>query len=360
MKILILANYDVGLYQFRRELIIKLLEEHEVTIALPDGDLVRPLEKLGCRFIDVPVDRRGINPVRDLALFWRYLGLMRTEKPNLVITYTIKPNVYGGLACRLLRIPYASNITGLGTAFQKNGLLKALVTMLYKLALKKAKVIFFENSANRDTLLELKIVRLEQCKLLSGAGVNLEHYSAAPYPEEESPVRFLFMGRVMTEKGVDELFAAMDQLRREGVDCTLDVLGSFEENYAQRIRDAEAAGWLRYHGYQKDVRPFIAATHCFVLPSWHEGMANTNLECAAMGRPVITSRIPGCMEAVVENESGFLCEAKNPESLYLAMRAFCGLSVEERRNMGRAGRKHMEEVFDKRKVVEDTVEALGL
>lgn len=358
MNILILANYDVGLYQFRKELIQELLKDHDVTISLPYGELVSPLVEMGCRFLDTPVDRRGINPVTDLKLFVQYCKLLKQIKPDLVITYTIKPNVYGGLACRLAGIPYAANITGLGTAFQKQGLLRGLVVTMYKLALRKAKVVFFENCENLDTLVKEGIVRREQCKLLNGAGVNLAHYSPAPYPMEASPVRFLFMGRVMAEKGVNELFEAMRRLRADGIDCTLDVLGNYEEHYEEIIRSGEAEGWLRYHGYQKDVRPFIEACHCFVLPSWHEGMANTNLECAAMARPLITSRIHGCMEAVIEGESGFLCKVKDADSLYSAMRSFCGLSPEQRERMGLAGRQHMEDVFDKKLVVEETMESI--
>ena len=355
MNVLILANYDVGLYQFRKELIQELLKDHDVTISLPYGDLVSPLIEIGCGFLDTPVDRRGINPVTDLKLFLCYRRMLRKVNPDLVMTYTIKPNIYGGLACRLAGIPYAANITGLGTAFQKQGLLRELVVTMYKLALKKAKVVFFENCENLKTLVSENIVRREQCKLLNGAGVNLEHYSPAPYPMESSPVRFFFMGRVMAEKGVNELFEAMRRLRADGIDCTLDVLGNYEEHYEAAIRSGEAEGWLCYHGYQQDVRPFIEMCHCFVLPSWHEGMANTNLECAAMARPVITSRIHGCMEAVVEGKNGFLCKAKDTDSLYGAMRSFCGLSPEQRKQMGLVGRKHMEDVFDKKLVVEETM-----
>ena len=358
MNILILANNDVGLYQFRRELIEELRKEHQVSISLPDGSLVRPLEAMGCRFFDTKMARRGMNPVQDMGLFLRYCGLIRQVRPDLVLTYTIKPNIYGGLACRLMGVPYAANITGLGTAFQRNGALRKLVVTLYRLALKRAKTVFFENAENRQTLLSEKIVLPEQCRLLSGAGVNLEHYACAPYPEEDSPVRFLFVGRVMAEKGIDELFAAMEHLRKDGIDCTLDVLGFFEEQYEEKIRRAAEQGWLRYHGYQKDVRPFIAAAHCFVLPSWHEGMANTNLECAAMGRPIITSRIHGCMEAVLEGESGFLCRAQDSESLYQQMKRFCALPRERRAAMGMAGRRHMEAVFDKRVVVSQTLEGI--
>ena len=359
MKIMILANFDVGLYQFRWELIEALLKDHRVVLSLPDGDLVRPLEALGCRFLDTPVDRRGINPMTDLKLFWQYRKLLRQERPDLVITYTIKPNIYGGMACRLLKIPYAANITGLGTAFQKQGLLRKLVTRLYKTALKKAKVVFFENSANMELLQSEKIVRPDQCHLLSGAGVNLEHYAYAPYPVD-GPVRFLFVGRVMKEKGVKELFAAMERLHGEGYDCCLDVLGGYEEHYEERIRGCEAQGWLRYHGYVTDVRPYIERAHCFVLPSYHEGMANTNLECAAMARPLITSDIPGCREAVIEGESGLLCRPKDADSLYEAMKRFLSLPPETRAQMGRAGRAHMEAVFDKKKVVADTISALDL
>ena len=359
MKILILANFDVGLYQFRRELIEKLLEDHQVLLSLPDGDLVRPLEAMGCRFFDTPLDRRGINPVTDLKLFACYWKLLRREKPDLVITYTIKPNIYGGLACRLLGIPYAVNITGLGTAFQSQDVLRKLVTFLYRTALKKAKVVFFENSGNRQVFLDEHIVAEDKTCLLSGAGVNLDRYADTPYPEAGT-TRFLFVGRVMKEKGIEELFAAMERLRGEGTDCTLDVLGGYEENYAQIIRGFEEQGWLRYHGYVTDVRPYIEKAHCFVLPSYHEGMANTNLECAAMGRPIITSNIRGCKEAVREGVSGLLCEPKNADSLYEAMKCFLNLPHETRAQMGHAGRAHMEAVFDKKKVVMETMKALDL
>ncbi|MBO5128786.1 MAG: glycosyltransferase family 4 protein [Oscillospiraceae bacterium] len=358
MKILILANFDVGLYQFRRELIAELLKAHEVVISLPNGDLVRPLEEMGCRFIDTPMERRGINPVTDLKLLARYLRLVQQEKPDLVITYTIKPNVYGGMVCRLLGIPYAANITGLGTAFQKQGMLRRLVIFLYKTALRKAKVVFFENAENMQTLQDEGIIRPEKCCLLNGAGVNVEHYAYMPYPTEDTPVRFLFVGRVMREKGVDELFSAMERLREAGFDCTLDVVGGFEENYANQMAEGAAQGWLNYHGFQKDVRPFIAQAHCFVLPSWHEGMANTNLESAATGRPVITSDIHGCKEAVAENISGLLCKPQDADSLYNAMMQFLKTDRADREAMGRAGRARMEALFDKKKVVAATLRAL--
>ena len=357
MKVMILANNDVGLFQFRKELIEELLKQHKVVISLPDGDFIKTLEEFGCKFIDTPVDRRGINPLTDLKLFNEYRRVLKQEKPDLVITYTIKPNVYGGIACRVARIPYAVNITGLGTAFENGGLLKKLVTILYKVACKKADVVFFENEENRQIFIKERIARESQTHRLNGAGVNLDKYQVTEYPEGEK-IKFLFMGRVMAEKGIDELFKAVAKLTADGINCELDVLGGSEEDYKEKINKYESEGWLHYHGYQKDVRPFIANCHCFVLPSWHEGMANTNLESAASGRPVITSRIPGCMESVVDEVSGFLAERKNAEDLYRVIKKFTELPYEERKAMGLAGRKHMEEVFDKKKVVEETISCL--
>lgn len=357
MKIMILANNDVGLYQFRKELIEELLKGNEVIISLPYGDLVEPLKEMSCKFIDTPVDRRGINPVTDLSLFRNYRKLLKNEKPDLVITYTIKPNVYGGFACRLAKIPYAVNITGLGTAFENGGLLKKVVTVMNKVACKKAKVVFFENEGNRQIFIREKIVKEKQTHRLNGAGVNIEKYQVVDYPQGDK-FKFLFMGRVMAEKGIDELFEATRKLVSDGVDCELDVLGGYEENYKDKIEQFEREGWLHYHGYQKDVRPFIEACHCFVLPSWHEGMANTNLESAATGRPIITSNIYGCKEAVIDGKTGFLVNRKDADDLYKAMKKMTQLSYGERQVMGLAGREYMEEVFDKKKVVGETISCL--
>lgn len=357
MKVMILANNDVGLYQFRKELIEELLKKYEVVISLPYGDFIKPLEDIGCKFINTSVDRRGINPIKDLKLFFTYWRILKKENPDLVITYTIKPNVYGGCACRFMRIPYAVNITGLGTAFENGGMLKKIVTVMNKVGCKKAKVVFFENEGNRQIFIKEKIIKESQAHRLNGAGVNLEKYQVVPYPNGEK-IKFLFMGRIMAEKGIDELFEAMKHLVADGINCELDLLGFYEENYKEMIEKYEAEGWLHYYGYQKDVRPFIEDSHCFVLPSWHEGMANTNLECAAMGRPVITSNIHGCMEAVENGVSGYLCDKQDTESLYRVMKQFTNLSYIQRKAMGLAGRKHMEEVFDKKKIVKDTIRYL--
>ena len=355
MRIVMIANNSNGLY--RRQLISALIEQgHEVVALTPFDRDIDKLKLLGATLVETPIDRRGTNPIRDYSLMKLYKKELKRIRPDLVITYTIKPNVYGGIACRQLKIPYATNITGLGTAFEGSGVLQKVATVLNKTALKKAKVVFFENTADRDVFVNAGIVGKEKTHVLHGAGVDLNHFFYQPYPNNQE-FRFLFIGRVMKEKGVDELLESMKRLVSEGEFCSLDVLGNHEEDYKEKIDKAEKEGWLRYHGSQQDVRPFIAACDCFVLPSYHEGMANTNLECASSGRPIITSSIPGCKESVVDG-SGLLCEPRNKESLFAAMKSMMEKTREEREQMGQVGRKHMQDVFDKKKVVADTIKHL--
>lgn len=356
MRIVIITNNSGGLYGFRNELITELINLDNYVIALtPFDSNIEDLKEIGVDVIETPIDRRGVNPITDLRLFYLYIKLLKDQRPDLVITYTIKPNIYGGIICRLKKIPYIANITGVGTAFQGNGILRKFVTVMYKVGLKKAKTVFFENSENRRLFIQENIVQEEQTCLLNGAGVNLEHYRLIDYPVDDVTTKFLFIGRVMKEKGIDELFDAMQKLKADGIDCSLEVVGENEEDYKEIIKKYESEGWLHYQGYQPDVRPFIADAHCFVLPSWHEGMANTNLECAASGRPVITSNIHGCLEAVEDGISGYLCERQNSQDLYQKMKTFVGLPYLKRKQMGLAGRKRMERYFDKRQVVSKTL-----
>lgn len=365
MRILVICNCASGLYDFRGMLLRQMISTgHTISAVIPIEDL--PEEKFAeselksddVRLIYVPMERRGMNPLKDFELLKTYIRTIKEEKPELVITYTIKPNIYGGIASQMCGVPYAANITGLGTAFQGSGILKQFVIALYRIALRQSKVVFFENCENMQIIMNEGIIKKNQAFLLNGAGVDLDEFSLQPYPIDMDETRFLFIGRVMREKGIDELFSAMRKLVDEGGKCSLDILGGFDEDYSEIIKKYEKEGWLRYRGYQNDIRPFIKNCHCFVLPSWHEGMANTNLECAASGRPVITSNIHGCLEAVEDEVSGYLCEKQNADDLYRVMKKFTKLSYDERKAMGLAGRKHMEEVFDKKKVVEDTIRRL--
>ena len=357
-KLTILTNTSAGLYLFRYELILKLLSDYDINVLTTDTGRVDELINLGCTVDIINIDKRGTNPINDIVLLFRYLKYIKKHGSNYVINYTIKPNIYGGIACNLLRIPYSNNITGLGTAFEKKGALQRIVEYLYKMGCLHAKRVFFENSDNMKLFIEKRIIKKQQAVLLNGAGVNLEKFSYESYPEKQERVHFLFMGRVMREKGIEELLEAAVRLNDNGYEFSLDVIGSFVDNYQKEFEEYSKESWFNYFGFQNDVRPFISRSHCFVLPSWHEGMANTNLESAAMGRPVITSNIPGCKESVLEGISGFLCEPKNADSLYKSMAAFIELPYEKKRQMGLEGRKHMESCFSKEAVVEKTINEL--
>lgn len=359
MRIFIAANDSYGLYLFRRDLIQRMLSDgHEVFASLPDGDCTDRIKDLGCTFIETSIDRRGMNPLRDTGLLLAYLKLLKKIRPDLVVTYTIKPNIYCGLAARLLGIPYAINITGLGTAFQKEGFLKILVKGLYHAGCSGAGVVFTENPGIMEEMVSMKLFSEEKICVLHGAGVNTEFFSYAPYPEKEGPVRFLFIGRVMKEKGIEEFFSAAKRLNRDGLSCEFHVAGDYEEDYKEAISQMQDREKLVYHGFLDDIRPLIASCHCFVLPSYHEGMANTLLECGSMGRPLITSRIHGCMEAVEEDTTGFLVQVRDADSLYQAMKKFILLPYNKKEEMGKASRGYVSRVFDKKQVVEETIASL--
>ena len=359
-RIAILANHSGGLYDFRKDLIAELKKHANVTVAVPHNDRWEELHKLADEVIELPVDRRGMNPIHDSKLFRQYRAMLKEVKPDLVLTYTIKPNIYGGLACRMAHIPYAVNITGLGSAIENGGWLKRFVLALCKPALKSARVVFFENAGNRDTLAATGVVPKGRDVVLNGAGVNLEDYPYQPYPQEGT-VRFLFVGRVMHEKGVDELFAAAKRMKQEyGDGVEFHIVGSFEEGYKPLMDELEKAGVVKYHGYQSDMKRFYAMASCVVLPSYHEGMSNVLLEAAASGRPLITSDIPGCREAVEDGVSGYLCQTKDADALYEVMRRFAELPQESRAEFGRRGRERMEQRFSKTAVVAETIKHLEI
>lgn len=357
-KILILANNDVGLYKFRKEFIQELINQgNTVFISLPNGEFVQPLIDMGCTFIETKVDRRGINPFTDLKLLIEYKKILKRINPDMVITYTIKPNIYGGLVCKIMKIPYAINITGLGTAFQNNGFLKKFIVFLYRLSCNKAKVVFFENEENKQVFIDNYIVKNENTCRLNGAGVNLGEYQFREYPTDDK-IRFLFIGRVMKEKGVDELFEVVQRIKNEYDNVIFDIIGPFEDDYKRIIAEMQQKDFIQYHGFQSDVKPFIEKACCLILPSYHEGMANTLLEAGAMGRPLITTNISGCKEAVVDGQSGFLVRVGDSGDLYNKMLKFIELDFNSRKCMGLKSYQHISNRFDKKEVVDMVVKRL--
>ena len=356
-KVLMITNHSYMFWQFRRELVQALVARGcDVTLAVPFGERVEDLRNLGITLIDTLIDRRGMSPVKELSLIRQYRHIMDQVQPDLVITYSIKPNIYAGSICGRRNIPFFMNVQGIGTAFQIPGMAQ-IVTNMYRRAAKQAQVVFFENQENAKLFRDKRIVKPEQQLVLSGAGINLEHYALAPYPCHDR-VRFLHLGRLMKEKGIDELFSAVRRLHAEGEDFFLDLVGFFEESYKEQVEELEALGICKFHGFQMETRPYYAQADCVVLPSYHEGMSNVLLESAAMGRPIITSDIPGCREAVDNGSTGFTCPARDNYALYETMKKFLRLPRETREAMGLAGNAKMRAQFDKKQVVDATLAAI--
>ena len=352
MRVLILANIGLGLYKFRRELLEELVKDNEVYFCIPDDEYVEPIKAIGCQFIDNPLlDRHGTNPIQDLKLISFYKKVLQDIKPDIVFTYTIKCNAYGGMACASLGVPYVANVTGLGMAIENGGLMQKISLALYKMGLRKAQKVFFQNTENRDFMVSRGVVK-GACDMLPGSGVNLKMNCVEPYPDDKDGIRFLFVGRIMKDKGIVELLEAIHQIHKEHRNVTLDIVGGSDEDYSEALKKAEQEGSIHYCGFQSDVHPFYTNCHCAVLPSYHEGTANVMLEASSTGRPVITTRVPGCKETFDEGITGFGCEAKSTESLVEAMKKFLSVSQDQRREMGLAARAKMEAEYDRNFVIE--------
>lgn len=345
-RVLILTNSSGGLYDFRGEFVEELCKRYETYVSMPDDVKEKELKALGCHIVRTPINRRGINPLEDLKLYRTYDKMMKEIKPDLVATYTIKPNIYGGFAAGMRRIPYIATITGLGGAFDRTGILLKLIVAMYRAGLKRAACVFFQNEENRGIFQDMGITA-KKTRMVKGSGVSLEKHRYEPYPAGEE-THFLFVGRVMKERGILEYIEAAKRLHSDRV--FFDIMGYCDEDYQSLLDDLEKEGVIRQIGFHTQVHGYLAAADAIVVASFHEGMSNALIEGAATGRPVIASNISGCKEAFEEGVTGFGFTPGKPAELIDAMDKFLALSKEERAAMGRRGREKMEREFDRRLV----------
>ncbi len=352
MKILFISNHEVTLYYFRLELINRLISDgNEVYISQPYGKYKEYFESLGCICIDTHITQYGMNPIKEISLVTEYKRIIKDIKPDAIVTYTIKPNLYGGIAAASCKAPYISTVTGMGKAFEKGLLMKKLMILMYRYATRSISAMFFQNEENSKFFENNRIARGKH-RIVSGSGVNLEKHSFCEYPEDTGETKLLFIGRVMNDKGIRELLAAFEELKKANEKVNLDIVGWCEDECKELLDNAIEKGVVNYHGWKEDVQPFVKDCHAVILPSYHEGMANVLLEAQSTGRPVLASSIPGCVETFEEGVTGWGFEAQNSESIKKAVETFARMPYEQKIRSGKNGRKRMEKIFDRNKVVE--------
>lgn len=356
MKILIMTNNDIGLYKFRKELLEKLLSHgNTVYVSVPRGDYFDKIIHIGCNIIDTEFERHGMNLFSELKLLACYIKKIKEIDADIVLTYTIKPNIYGGIACRILRKPYIVNVTGLGTMFQKEGISKKIFKKLYGVSLKYAAKVFFQNKENQDALIQYE--RKNNYVTIPGSGVNLEEYTYFDYPKE-GEIKFLFIGRVTRDKGIDEYIEVAKRITKMYEHVSFDIAGAIDEDIYKIILE-ENKDTVNYLGFKDDIKDLIKEYHAVVLPSYHEGMSNVLLESAAIGRPVIASNISGCKETFDHLETGIGVKPRDIDELENAIKMFIKLPYDKKRQMGILGRKKIEESFSRKIIVEQYLKVIS-
>ncbi|MDL5049241.1 glycosyltransferase family 4 protein [Oscillatoria amoena NRMC-F 0135] len=364
MRVAVVLNTSWNLYNFRMNLIKSLQAHgHEVHTVAPKDDYTQRLTEIGCIHHQVKMDSRGANPLKDFALIFELRSIYKRVKPDVILHYTIKPNVYGTLAAAGLRIPVINNVCGLGTVFLKNDFISRVAVLLYRLSFRFANKVFFQNPDDLNLFLSRKLVSENTVDLLPGSGIDLTRFTSAPINRNDK-FTFLLISRLITDKGVLEYVDAVKKLKAEGLEAKFQVLGAIDEEHKRGISKTLIDQWIQsgtieYLGTTEDVRGFIQQADCVVLPSYREGTPRTLLEAASISRPIIATNVPGCNQVVDDNVNGYLCNLKDADDLADKMRQMATLSDAVREQFGQNGRKKMEAHYDESIVINKYLDALS-
>lgn len=362
-KVLMLGNSNLVIFKFRKELVKRLISEnYKVFVSFPNGPFgegEKSSEVFGCEFIETKVDRRGKNILRDLGILRHYIKMMRKIQPDVVLAYTVKPDIYGGIACRILGIPFIPNITGLGKGIAEGGITERITKVLYRVSVKKAVKIYFQNNFDKQYFDREKI-KYYNAEILPGSGVNVSEFTACEYPDCSEPIRFLYVGRVMKAKGIEEFFTAAVYIKKKYSNTEFHICGYCEEDYNNKIEQYQKEGIVTYHGLVDNVMDYEKICHCVVLPTFHpEGVSNVLLEAAACARPVITTDRPGCRETVDDRVSGYLIRERDSQDLIDKMEQFIKLPHSEKVKMGKCGRIKVKNNFNRDFVVDSYLNTIN-
>lgn len=361
-KVLIIANHIDWVYSLRKELIEKLSKIYRVIICIPeckDSNKLDYFKSINVDFAFVNFQGRDKNPFKDIGVFIKYLNTIKNLNPNVIITYTIKPNIYGSIAGKLLRKKVVINVTGLGTGFHSNKVVKLIAKNLYSIGCKASYHVFFQNTNNMSLFINKKMVERSKCSLIPGSGVNIEKFKPMEKTKEDDIIRFLFIGRIMKEKGIEEYLQVAESLIKKYSNIEFQILGSFEEDRYKDIIYGNKNERIKYLGRSDDVKNEIREVDCIVNPSYHEGMSNVLLEGAAMGKPLIASNIPGCKEIIEEGYNGYLFEVKSVESMEEKLIQFIELDEESKEIMGKNSRRKVEKEFDRNIVINEYMKVIN-
>lgn len=366
-RIALITNHDDDVYCFRKELIEKMIEKgYEVIVSCPYGEKLDLMKNINFVHDDVYIDRRGTNPVYDLKLMMHYKKMLKKYKPDVVLTYTSKPNIYASLVASSLNIPYINNVTGLGSVLKMNTIMKKFILYLFKIAFKKSNCIFFQNATNMNLAIEKKIVN-KNYKLIPGSGVNIERYPLQNYPEggngvEGSTVIFNYIGRILHDKGIDDYIEAAKIIKKDFPNTEFNILGFIEPTekyYEKKLNEFTKSNIVVYRGQQRDVKPFISRSHATIHPSTYgEGMSNVLLESASSGRVLITTDNPGCKETVNDKITGYIYHGGNVNELVTKIKLFLMLDNNKRKEMGIYGREKIVKEFSRDIVVKQYLDML--
>jgi glycosyltransferase involved in cell wall biosynthesis len=359
-KIIISANSAWNVVNFRKGIVLELINHgFEVVVVSPKDEYVVKLCALGCQHININVDNKGINPINDLYLFFQYLKIFYQVEPNVILTYTVKPNIYGSLAAYIFSIPIVNNISGLGTAFIRGGLLGRIVNFLYKISLRKSECIFFQNHDDEYLFLNKNLVTKGKVSVLPGSGVNLEYYQPSKsniVNKDHDEFVFLLIARLIWDKGIQEYVDAARFVKKYNPKARFQILGFLDVDNQTAVSHSEidlwvAEGIVEYIGVTEDVRPHINSSDCVVLPSYREGVPKTLLEAAAMGKSIITTEVEGCKDVVDDGVNGYLCNVRDYNDLAEKMQTMLTMNSKDIEQMGLNGRKKMEQEFDEKIVI---------
>ncbi|MCF1617091.1 glycosyltransferase family 4 protein [Tetragenococcus koreensis] len=351
-RVLLIANHPTYVFTLRREIIEKLVEEYyDVAICCPYGEELDYFENMGCKIFDSSLDRHGKNIFEELKLKREYGRVIDDYEPNVILTFTIKPNLYAGMEAAKRGIPYIINITGLGTPLEREGITKKLLIKVYKYAIRKVSTIMFQNKENMHFFENNNLLKGKKV-LLPGSGVNTEYFDYLDYPTSNIQ-RFVFISRVMKEKGIEEFLSAATTIHEEFPNTEFHICGFVEDEYKEQIEVLSKDGYIKYHGMVRDIRTVLKDMNCTIHPSYYpEGMSNVLLESASSGRPIITTDRSGCKEIVEEGNNGYIVKQQNSEDLIEKIKIFLRLGYEEKKAIGLFGRKKVVEEFDRNIVVE--------